>query len=424
MLVALSACAASIYTFFLLWALLQERLTTTPYTSASAGVLGGARAEAEYFRSPLLLNWLQATFSSIVAIAYLLATRPKNDKLPISDRLGLLALTPKGAHRIRKLSNASPTDRQPLQNEARGKSAAAGTASVGSFSPLLFRYLLISGLQSCSSQLGLHSLAHGISYPTLTLAKSCKLVPVLFMNVILYRRKFPAYKYLVVGLVTLGISAFMLFSAESEQKRAKGAASGRGDSLLGIVLLTLNLIFDGATNSTQDDVFHNYVVSGPQMMLVMNLLSSLLMGASLLLPLHSLPIVGKALFDESKGGGNTELSTALAFIARHPEVLRDLVAYAAAGAIGQVAIFETLQCFGSLTLVSITVTRKLFTMLLSLIVYSHRLSKIQWGGVLLVFLGLGIEAREKRREGLVKRVMQQKEQGHLREDKKARLKDA
>ncbi|CAO1617463.1 unnamed protein product [Parajaminaea phylloscopi] len=418
MLVALSACAASIYTFFLLWALLQERLTTTPYSSASTGLLG-TKAEAEYFRSPLLLNWLQATFSSIVAVVYLLLTRPANDKSRIADRLGLSALTPRGAQRIRKTAvKVTATTQERAGND--------DSTSAGSFSPLLFRYLLISALQSCSSQLGLHSLAHGISYPTLTLAKSCKLVPVLLMNVVLYRRRFPAYKYLVVGLVTLGISAFMLFSAESEKKRAKGAAAGKGDSLLGIVLLSLNLIFDGATNSTQDDVFHNYIVTGPQMMLVMNLLSSLLMGASLVFPLHSLPLVGSALFAGSKGSaqGSTELSAALAFIARHPQVVRDLLAYAAAGAIGQIAIFETLQRFGSLTLVSITVTRKLFTMLLSLVVYSHRLTNAQWLGVGLVFVGLGIEAKEKRKEGLMKRVMQQKEQGQPREDKKAGLKDA
>ena len=89
-------------------------------------------------------------------------------------------------------------------------------------------------------------------------------------------------------------------------------------------------------------------------MLVMNLVSTILMGASLVLPLHLIPFVGEG--SGKGGGGDSELATALAFIARHPQVVRDLVAYAAAGAIGQVAIFETLQQFGSLTLVSITVS--------------------------------------------------------------------
>ncbi len=38
-------------------------------------------------------------------------------------------------------------------------------------------------------------------------------------------------------------------------------------------------------------------------------------------------------------------------------------------------------------------------MLLSVVVYKHELSGAQWVGVAVVFAGIGIEAREKRREG-------------------------
>lgn len=40
-----------------------------------------------------------------------------------------------------------------------------------------------------------------------------------------------------------------------------------------------------------------------------------------------------------------------------------LVLYALTGALGQLFIFETLERYGSLTLVMVTVTRKLFTMM-------------------------------------------------------------
>lgn len=60
------------------------------------------------------------------------------------------------------------------------------------------------------------------------------------------------------------------------------------------------------------------------------------------------------------------------------------------------------------------VTRKLFTMLLSVFVYSHTLSPLQWIGVATVFAGIGLEAREKRREGLAKKVAR---------DGKAKVKD-
>lgn len=62
----------------------------------------------------------------------------------------------------------------------------------------------------------------------------------------------------------------------------------------------------------------------------------------------------------------------------------------------------TLSIFGSLLLVTVTVTRKMLTMILSVMWFGHRLSSMQWLGVGLVFGGIGIEAelskREKRRK--------------------------
>jgi len=53
---------------------------------------------------------------------------------------------------------------------------------------------------------------------------------VLLLNVLLYRRRFGAHKYFVVGLVSAGISMFMLFGTK------KGKAGG-GDSMYGLSLL-------------------------------------------------------------------------------------------------------------------------------------------------------------------------------------------
>ncbi|PWN95792.1 UAA transporter [Tilletiopsis washingtonensis] len=363
-LAQLTLSVATIYTFFLLWGLLQERLTTTAYTlpphaslahSASAHLRGQA---SETFRHPLLLNALQAIACTALAASYLLLRRAPGVK-PLAA-LGLDALSPRGAVAARREKDAS--------------------AVPGRISPLLLRYLAVAAFQSTASQLGLLSLSHGISYPTLTLAKSCKLLPVLFAQVLLYRRRIAPHKYLVVALVTAGISLFMLCAP------AKPGKAARADSSLGLALLLANLFLDGLTNSTQDEIFAHYRVSGPQMMFLMNLAASFLLSASLLFP-------------RGGAGHGNELTAAAAFISRHPTIIKDLAAYSAAGAMGQIAIFETLQRFGSLTLVSITVTRKLFTMLLSILVYGHALRPAQWLGVLVVFVGLGVEAAEKRRAG-------------------------
>ena len=47
-------------------------------------------------------------------------------------------------------------------------------------------------------------------------------------------------------------------------------------------------------------------------------------------------------------------------------------------------------------------TRKLFTMLLSIAVYQHHLRSLQWIGVAIVFTGLFIEVRAKQKQAKAK----------------------
>ena len=55
-------------------------------------------------------------------------------------------------------------------------------------------------------------------------------------------------------------------------------------------------------------------------------------------------------------------------------------------------IFLTVTHFGPLTCSIFTTTRKFFTILGSVIIFSHPLLGRQWVGVVLVFVGLGLDA--------------------------------
>lgn len=94
----------------------------------------------------------------------------------------------------------------------------------------------------------------------------------------------------------------------------------------------------------------------------------------------------------------TELASAVSFLSRHSEVMKNVLGFAACGAIGQLFIFYTLSRFSSLLLVTVTVTRKMLTMLLSVFWFGHTLSAGQWLGIGLVFGGIGAEAVVQKRE--------------------------
>ncbi|RMZ85438.1 hypothetical protein DV737_g877, partial [Chaetothyriales sp. CBS 132003] len=345
--------------------LLNERITTTPFESGPSSSLspsGPAATDREYFKFPIFLNTIQSLFAFVSGTLYLLAT-------------------------------TTTTSSGPLLLPSRHALA-----------PLV----LIAITQTLASPFGYASLAH-VDYLTFVLAKSCKLLPVMFLHVLLYRKRYALSKYVIVLAVTAGVAIFTLYHPPKAGKVSTKSAQN-SSSLYGLALLGINLVLDGLTNTTQDHIFGSPQrygrVTAPQMMAATNLLSCVLMTAYLLLTPH-VPL--DYFFSSFSGGSSSvgrstahELASAAAFLQRHPRVLYDVLGFCAAGAIGQLFIFATLNRFGSLLLVTVTVTRKMLTMVLSVVWYGKSLTLGQWAGVGLVFGGIGTEAWIQRQEKLDK----------------------
>lgn len=302
-------CVLGIYAAFLTWSILQERVTTTPYLDQ--------KGDKHFYRHIFVLNCMQALTASLVGWVYSLIRRER---------------------------------------------------FVSMSWDLIRRFSAVGFLSTIASPFGYASLQH-IDYPTMILGKSCKLVPVMFAHVLIFRQRFPLYKYASVVLITLGVSLFMLQHDNEAVASSKGRAS-----LYGLTLLTINLVIDGLTNASQDQIFTKYrSISGTQMMVFMNLASCFYMAVYLMSP------------------WTTELYDAISFVQRHPTILRDIGLFSICGGLGQIFIFHTLSRFGSMSLVTVTVTRKLFTILLSVVWFNHHLGAGQWMSVGLVFFGIGVE---------------------------------
>ncbi|KAJ7601099.1 UAA transporter [Mycena floridula] len=380
--IRLALCVAGVYSMFLLWAIAQERLSV-PFQSIDG-------VSADKFHSPLFMGTCQSILSSLSAFIYIMVRRKRSETWYQS-----LGLAPPGL----TLANGTASN-----GKANG-SAYSKTSKPLTYKSLLLRYLQCSAFITSAAPFGFAALSY-ISYPAMVLGKSCKLVPVMLMNVVLYRRKFAPYKYLVVFMVTVGITVFMGFGGKS--KKAKATSDHPYANLIGTSYLLINLALDGAVNSTQDEIFTRYKVTGQQMMLWINLFCTVISSLLSILPLPYIPVI------HPSSDGKTELMGALSFIQTHPTIIRPLAEFALTGALGQLFIFETLQHFGSLTLVTVTLTRKLFTMLLSVVVYKHKLSFGQWLGAAIVFAGITVEAFVKRKDVHAKRVIQEKEKAEIK----------
>ncbi|KAL4752318.1 UDP-galactose transporter 1 [Aspergillus terricola var. indicus] len=353
----LAFCVAGIYASFLSWGVLQEAITTVSYP-VHPPTAAEPEPEKERFTFSIVLNTIQSTFAAFTGFLYLYFSTPKGEKVP----------------------SIFPTRK------------------------IIFPLVLVSISSSLASPFGYASLAH-IDYLTFILAKSCKLLPVMFLHLTIFRKRYPLYKYGVVLLVTLGVATFTLHHPGTSKKVAASAAKGAsGSSAWGIFLLSINLLLDGLTNTTQDHIFSSPQLytrfTGPQMMVAQNVLSTLLTSAYLLIMPHlsSTGILHAILPVPIPPSTETELTAAVSFLSRHPEVLKSVLGFAAFGAMGQLFIFYTLSQFSSLLLVTVTVTRKMLTMLLSVFWFGHSLSAGQWLGIGLVFGGIGAEAVVQRQE--------------------------
>lgn len=178
-------------------------------------------------------------------------------------------------------------------------------------------------------------------------------------------------------------------------------------------ILSLSLLLDGLTASTQDELFALHPrFTGKQLMFTMSFLTLCLSLPVLLIPPSWPSIAIYYLSDRlnlpellsltgvpphmQSTPSEPILVQCLHFLSTHPSAIMPLVQYALLGGLGQLFIFETISQFGSLTLVMVTVTRKLFTMMLSVFIFGHRLTLGQWGGIAVVFAAIGLEALVKR----------------------------
>lgn len=316
-------CVIGLYALFLTWSLLQERINTKPY---------GYDGETPiFFKAPLVVNAIQALLASLVGFAYSFVAHGQNPfrVLITSDGLNINYLK---------------------------------------------SFIVIAISSSVSSPLGYESLKH-VDYVAYLLAKSCKLLPVMLVHFVLYRTRFPLYKYVVAGLVTGGVVLFTLAKAGGKSR----TSINDGNVALGMSQLLGLMLLDGFTNSTQDQMFRDK--TGSQK----------LTGASLMFLLNAFVFVitlGYLLVFKFE----SEAAYTIAFIQSYPRVIMDLVSFALLGAVGQVFVFIILEKFGSLILVTATVTRKMLSMILSVVLFGHVLTLTQWIGVTMVFGGIGYEA--------------------------------
>ncbi|GMF01408.1 unnamed protein product [Ambrosiozyma monospora] len=199
----------------------------------------------------------------------------------------------------------------------------------------------------------------------------------MLVHLIVYKSKFPGYKYLVAGIITLGVLIFTLGSPK--KKSESGNDLNEGNVFLGLFYLTVSLFMDGLTNSTQDQLFKNnakknITFTGGHLMACLNLLN------------FTLTTIYALIF-------TNQFQYTWSFLqANGAQVIYDVLVFGLLGSLGQIFIFLTLERFNSVVLVTVTVTRKMISMCLSVFLFGHKLTGSQCSGLICVFFGIFLES--------------------------------
>ncbi|KAL3068134.1 hypothetical protein niasHT_027964 [Heterodera trifolii] len=207
-----------------------------------------------------------------------------------------------------------------------------------------------------------------VNYPTQVLGKSCKPIPIMLFGVLFAHKRYGLRKYFYVLLIVTGMAIFLY----KPQKGSVGFQFGSGE-----LFLCLSLAMDGFTGAVQDRIRHYHTTDKWTMMFSMNAFSSAFLALILL--------------------ASGELFQFFRFVAAYPFILQQMFLFSLSGAVGQCFIFKTVTDFGPLTCSIITTLRKLFSLVFSIIIFSHPYTNRHVLGIIFVFAALILDAIDSRK---------------------------
>jgi solute carrier family 35 (adenosine 3'-phospho 5'-phosphosulfate transporter), member B2 len=300
-------CVVGIIGSLLMYALLQERIMTKPYTNADSPVGAGGEVEGEYFKNSLVLVFANRMAAAAVAAAILIA---KGD--------------------VSELRNKAP----------------------------LYKYFAVSFSNVIATSCQYEALKW-VTFPTQTLAKSAKMIPVLIWGALMSGKVYGVLDYGVAIAVAAGCTMFMVFGKIAAHKASDS------DSYFGLLLMLGYLGFDGFTSTFQEKLFAGYSMSIYNQMMYVNMCSAMM----------------SCVFVVASG----KTAESIAFLLRYPQILGDMAVLSFSAVSGQVAIGYTIKSFGALLYATIMTIRQFLSVFISNIVFRHGMSFMQWVGASVVF---------------------------------------
>ncbi|GAA5934766.1 hypothetical protein JCM1841_005040 [Sporobolomyces salmonicolor] len=233
-----------------------------------------------------------------------------------------------------------------------------------------------------------------VSYTTQSLAKTSKMIPVLVVGALIWKKKHLTREW-VAGAVILAGCATYLFSTPPTPHGSHAAAAASADDeswfngMAGTFFLVGYLFFDGLVSTTQEKVFGKNPASsdpfGPDSPVLDQMIWTNVFAA----------LIASAMAVASSATGSFWPNVEL--LLTSGSLIWDVCVFSAASAVGLIILLNTIASFGALTSSLIMTIRQFLSILINAGIFGNfsSVSLVGWTGVFWVASGIWIKINKK-----------------------------
>eukprot|EP00285_Hemiselmis_virescens_P004836 CAMPEP_0173411450 /NCGR_PEP_ID=MMETSP1356-20130122/77038_1 /TAXON_ID=77927 ORGANISM="Hemiselmis virescens, Strain PCC157" /NCGR_SAMPLE_ID=MMETSP1356 /ASSEMBLY_ACC=CAM_ASM_000847 /LENGTH=274 /DNA_ID=CAMNT_0014373209 /DNA_START=374 /DNA_END=1195 /DNA_ORIENTATION=- len=232
------------------------------------------------------------------------------------------------------------------------RNAGPRKATVADYMKIGFLQVMTLSLTNFSTQY--------LNFPTQMLFKSSKLIPVIAVNEIYFKRRGKLDEYLAAFLLVAGL---VLFTLEDSKVHPEF-------NYTGVIIVSGALLADALIGSVQEEILKNRGTSSDEMVLYSHMVGG---GYVLVLAL-----------------GSGQMQTGIAKCMESRELVAYLFVYSVVGFFGISFVMAMIRRFGCVIAVTVTSTRKALSIMLSYLLYPKPFSATY--GVAMAVFSLGIVA--------------------------------
>ena len=276
-----------------------------------------------------------------------------------------------------KSSNSSSMSKLPQAPTSNGITPAITVPTY-----LFFVMGMLSAIDMAMANMALHY----INYPAKTLMKSCRVIFTMFFGIVLVGKKYRLVDYLVVLGLVAGVAIFMQADADSSAHFQP----------LGVGMLTISLLCDGATNVMSETTMKSYGIGQDE--LIFRMFSLALIVVAMLAAFRGDLYLGlqwslqPGTYDEWMYG--TDERTWGVF-----EKIAMIVLFSSMGFFGSSCSAAITKNFGALAMSMTSTARRATTLFISFFMFDNKCTPAHVAGVAIFIIALTTKSVASRNKG-------------------------